>query len=264
MKEMSPISVASALLLSMLCLIGWQINESYHHLLSLQKSALSHIPITTPEKVELPVFNSQALVAANLFGITSAKNTVEKAPKPLELRLQELPETTLQLRLKGAFRGREQPESYALISANNAREKAYAVHDSVAEGVLLHAIYAERVVLQRGGKLEVLSFKLNHSGKLSANTLAGAATADAVEQPIENSYYDTTDDTTMDAPQTVEDSPIDVSAEEIMAGLGVSDPDVIAEAMAIDGLPELTGTGMDVQIVRDRLELLQQMKANGQ
>ncbi|MDP6994388.1 MAG: hypothetical protein QGF87_08520, partial [Woeseiaceae bacterium] len=68
-------------------------------------------------------------------------------------------------------------------------EKIYLVRDTVAPGTTLHAIYADRVVLNRGGILEVLKLpKESPSGSaaIRRNTTTVRRTATANSRSIQN------------------------------------------------------------------------------
>ncbi|MDH4107494.1 MAG: type II secretion system protein GspC [Gammaproteobacteria bacterium] len=95
----------------------------------------------------------QTIVAAHLFGEASAADAVAVVPdEPLE----ELAETRLALTLKGTMAGTDNRLTVAIIADNRNEEKVYTINDAVAAGTTLHAVYADRVVLNRSGALEVL------------------------------------------------------------------------------------------------------------
>ena len=57
----------------------------------------------------------------------------------------------------GSIASRDQSESVAIISDAQNEQKAYVIGETVVPGTTLHAIYADRVVLNRGGALEFLA-----------------------------------------------------------------------------------------------------------
>lgn len=100
-----------------------------------------------------------ALTAAHLFG--------KAAPQVADRESQEVvdaPETRLPLTLKGIFSSDFDGESRALIARGNDEEKPYAVGDTVTGGAELYEIYADRVILDRGGKLETLRLNKDAAG----------------------------------------------------------------------------------------------------
>ena len=93
----------------------------------------------------------QAIADAHLFGVASAE-----APPPVRESLEDLEETRLNLSLKGTIAAADAAQSIAIIADTRNEEKVYAIDDVVVPGATLHAVYADRVVLNRSGALEVL------------------------------------------------------------------------------------------------------------
>ncbi len=93
----------------------------------------------------------QAIADAHLFGVASAE-----APPPVRESLDDLEETRLNLSLKGTIAAADATQSIAIIADTRNEEKVYAIDDVVVPGATLHAVYADRVVLNRSGALEVL------------------------------------------------------------------------------------------------------------
>lgn len=83
----------------------------------------------------------------------------QEAPKPkIELQdTKDLPETGLNFVLRGVLYvdGKTIP-AFALIKLPDAPEKAFAVGDELTGGVRLAGIQDDRVILDRGGRLETL------------------------------------------------------------------------------------------------------------
>lgn len=66
------------------------------------------------------------------------------------------PDTHLQLALHGVFASANPKLSLAIIAEKKGKDKTYRPGDSLPSGVLLHEIYADRVILSRNGKFETL------------------------------------------------------------------------------------------------------------
>ena len=66
------------------------------------------------------------------------------------------PDTHLRLTLHGVFASENPELSLAIISEKKGKDKTYRPGDSLPNGVLLHEIYADRVILSRNGKFETL------------------------------------------------------------------------------------------------------------
>lgn len=67
------------------------------------------------------------------------------------------PETRLRLNLKGVFSSSKPKEALAIIASSKGKDKTYHIGDKVVGGAALHAVYDDRVILKRNGKLETLS-----------------------------------------------------------------------------------------------------------
>jgi len=66
------------------------------------------------------------------------------------------PETRLGLKLKGVFASTNTEQALAIISTSKDKDKIYLIGEKVTAGVSLHAVYTDRVILKRNGKLETL------------------------------------------------------------------------------------------------------------
>jgi general secretion pathway protein C len=95
----------------------------------------------------------QSIANAHIFGAASTAATVIAVPQESH---ENLAETRLSLELKGTMASPDEATSIAIIADASKEEKIYSIKDTVAPGATLHAIYADRVVLNRAGSLEVL------------------------------------------------------------------------------------------------------------
>lgn len=94
-------------------------------------------------------YNLQALRAADLFGRAAA-------PRP-DVTLDAIPLSSLNLSLTGVMV--TPAGSFALISADGSPELPFGVGQEITAGVTLHAVYADRVLIRRGGATESLMLK---------------------------------------------------------------------------------------------------------
>jgi len=94
----------------------------------------------------------QAIASAHMFGQASAEPVIETPQQSHE----NLAETRLSLSLKGTIAYKDQESSIAIIADQSNEEKVYSIRDTVTSGTTLHAVYPDRVVLNRSGNLEVL------------------------------------------------------------------------------------------------------------
>ncbi len=70
----------------------------------------------------------------------------------------DAPDTTLSLVLKGILSVDDDPNGGAIIQSGPGSERAYRAGQTVegADGATLHSVYADRVLLDRNGRLETL------------------------------------------------------------------------------------------------------------
>jgi len=129
--------------------------------------------------------NVQNIANAHLFGEADPEEVIA-APQE---NLENLAETRLDLSLKGTIASVDPESSIAIIADARNEEKIYLVRDTVAPGATLHAIYADRVVLNRGGILEVLKLPKEFpqgTATVSRNTTTVSRAATANPQSIQN------------------------------------------------------------------------------
>jgi len=94
----------------------------------------------------------QAIVAAHIFGIADADP--EANAQPIAEDTSNLSDTRLtNLKLKGTIAASHDGVAVAIIADGNNEEKVYVIGDSVTSAASLHAVYADRVVLNENGNL---------------------------------------------------------------------------------------------------------------
>lgn len=99
--------------------------------------------------------DAQAIVNAHIFGI--AASDTEAGPQPILEDTSNLSETRLtNLSLKGTIAASSEEMAVAIIADGNSEEKVYTIGDPVTSGADLHAVYADRVVLNENGVLTIL------------------------------------------------------------------------------------------------------------
>lgn len=91
-----------------------------------------------------------SIAERNFFGLASDKPVVD---------VQALPETKLELTLRGAFAAAEGEPATAIIEEDNRKvSETYLVGDELPGDATLSAVYPDRIVLSRNGLLETLYF----------------------------------------------------------------------------------------------------------
>jgi general secretion pathway protein C len=88
-----------------------------------------------------------AIASGHLFGA---------APIPASGTSSSAPQTTMALVLTGTIAVSRPQDGLAILGPSATQAKVYAVGDSVPGGARLHAVYDDRVLLDRGGRLEAL------------------------------------------------------------------------------------------------------------
>ncbi len=86
-----------------------------------------------------------------LFG--PARVTQDSAP----------PATNLRLTLRGSFVHNDAGRSSAIIQREGNKPQRYAIGTEIDKGIRLHAVYRDRVEIERNGRLETLMFS-KHKG----------------------------------------------------------------------------------------------------
>lgn len=101
-----------------------------------------------------PGLDSAPIVAAHLFGVADATPAVAVVESVVDA-----PETTLSLQLTAVFTEQTSDRGLAIIAATRGEEQTYLVGEPIdgTGGASLHAVYEDRVILNRAGRLETLS-----------------------------------------------------------------------------------------------------------
>jgi general secretion pathway protein C len=102
----------------------------------------------------------QAIVNAHLFGVPAAGPPPDAATAP---------ETQMNLVLSAVFAAEDPAKGLAIIGETAQSAKVFAVGGAVRPGTKLHAVYIDRVILDRGGNLEALALPKRTSGALVIN-----------------------------------------------------------------------------------------------
>lgn len=118
------------------------------------------MPVTADLATHRPDSGSPAL-EVDVDSIASAHLFGEKAAGdgPAADEVIDAPETRLNLTLTGIVSSASGERSWALIRNDKREQSAYAKGDTIAEGVKLHAIHANRVILDRSGRYETLTLE---------------------------------------------------------------------------------------------------------
>lgn len=108
-------------------------------------------PALMPQAAASVTLGLEQIANLQLFGNADTVPVVESVPK-------ELPKTDLQLVLVGSITNTDSQQSSALVQSGKDAAKRYFLGDEIAEGVVLHEVRKDEVVLKRDNRFETLGF----------------------------------------------------------------------------------------------------------
>ena len=160
-------------------LIGWQLAKAVW--LLLPSSEPAELPPVQPSaRSAAPAAGGgvsvDRIVAAHLFGRADPE-----APQAVVSEEQDAPDTQLSLELRGTIAASEENRALAIIAERGGAERVYFLGDAVPGGASLHAVHLDRVLLRRGGRLEVL--RLPRSEDSPANRRASTVSPPRAAAP---------------------------------------------------------------------------------
>jgi general secretion pathway protein C len=115
--------------------------------------------------------NYQTIVDSHLFGTAGA----ESAPIVAE-ETDDAPDTRLNLKLRATVSAEDQAIAHAIITDGSGKENVFFVRDSIPGGATLHRVHPDRVILNRGGVLEVLRLPKEFDNKSSGGIRRSSST----------------------------------------------------------------------------------------
>ncbi len=131
-------------------------------------------PAFTPEPAGLGATRAPVDVAgilnARLFGAARGPSSGDASTAP---------PTSMPLVLAGVLADPDPQRGFAIIGESAATAKLRVVGDSLPGGARLHAIYGDRVIIERGGTLESVMLPRRSSSDLAAIANAPAPAAEA-------------------------------------------------------------------------------------
>jgi len=146
--ESLPWVVSVALVL----LLAWQLVQLAWTILGTHRAqSATAAPVPAGPSVDL-----RAIMDAHLFGVAGA---AAGATDP-----NSVTATQMNLVLVGTIAESDPERGYAIIGENAASAKVYAVGKTISGGTRLHAVYPDRAILDRGGRLEALMLPRKFQG----------------------------------------------------------------------------------------------------
>lgn len=157
-----------ALVVLLLASTGWQMWSVWQQELAADGIIEAAGTNSAPTQRQVP---QVALSSLRLFG-----NTQASAPS-VRQNTENLPETNLQLTLRGVLAANGDFAGSALIEDDGNNTNAYLVGDALPGNATLRSVHPTRIIIERSGKLENLYFPEINS------RLGLSAVADEVQSP---------------------------------------------------------------------------------
>lgn len=236
----APLVVALALTLGMLASFGMQGYQLWQQ--RTQASSAVEQPAAAPE-AQRRLAEPRDVANANLFGQpqTTSEATV--------VQTENLPTTNLRLTLRGVSTTEDEGRTSALIEGPDRETQVYLIGDRLPGDAILRAVHADRVIIDRRGRLENLYFpeSSDPSADISSYS-APAAEPDSQSSYSEQSYEE---------PATQQDDAATIEEPQEMDQGMLEDPVPAQPAYQQDALSEDRR-----QQIRDRLRQLREQMNN--
>ncbi len=118
---------------------------------SLSSSINKTATLTTPQ-------NIKNLLNKNIFGEAGKVIVEEVADEPMP---EEVPETRLNLKLRGIYASSDSTRSNAIIETENGLQDLYFIDDEIPgeRNLSLARVLADRIIIKRNGKFETLKME---------------------------------------------------------------------------------------------------------
>ena len=108
--------------------------------------------VVSSDTTQSPTSIGRRIIERHIFGRIDASQSDEQIEQQ-----DDIEETSLNLELKGTIVAKGQGETVAIIAEAGGSEKIYTTGDAIPGRATLHAVYMDRVLIRRAGKLETLS-----------------------------------------------------------------------------------------------------------
>jgi general secretion pathway protein C len=138
-------------------LLAWQVIQLAWTLIGADRAPAGSTAGVPLETAPAPTIDVGTIVNAHLFGIAGATDAGSGDPNAVAT-------TQMALVLVGTIAHTDPALGYAIIGDSAANAKVYSVGKTITGGTKLHAVYADRVILDRGGKLEALLLPKKFTG----------------------------------------------------------------------------------------------------
>jgi general secretion pathway protein C len=138
-----------------------------------QPAPVTAVPDAAPANAPVRrTVDVQSVLNAHLFGVAEPDGKAAGDPA-------NAPQTSLTLVLAGTIASSNPKKGFGIIGESANTAKVYSVGDSVVGGTSLHAVYSDRVILDRNGQLEALLLPRKYEGGASSSAPPSAAASGA-------------------------------------------------------------------------------------
>jgi general secretion pathway protein C len=139
-------------LLAAILILAWVLYDVGQRFVPAWSSARNAAPVKVKAGAKTPSedYRLNQIIAAHLFGV---------APKQQPV-VQQAPETRLRLTLLGVMASNRDDNARAVIASDAASDRSYSIGDRInGTDAKLYAIETDRVIIERGKRLEKLSLE---------------------------------------------------------------------------------------------------------
>jgi general secretion pathway protein C len=168
----------SAAVVGLITLIAWQSARLTWILLPRPPEMAIVAPVALPSPVPGRGINAQKVAETHLFGVATA------ADDPGDLT--NVKQSQMPLVLSGTIASADPTKGFAFIGESAVAAKFLKVGDAVGGSARLHLVYADRVMLDRGGQLEALLLPRTGTAILGARPKPATAMNAAPSRFAEN------------------------------------------------------------------------------
>ncbi len=179
--------------------IGWQVAQIIWMLVP-GPAAGDNVPVpvsASPSSAQSSTATDVTAIAnAHMFGVADQEDAPVAALPTADENLEETRLTNLSL--KGTVASARPEFSVAIIADGNDEEKVYAIDEQIGSSAKLHAVYADRVVLNENGKLTNLrlpkEFPTSQPNSVRRNTAARRqASRSSIQSVVSNNLTNLAD-----------------------------------------------------------------------
>lgn len=142
----------TATLLTAMLILAWVLYDVGLRFIPALSATRDTVPVQpkTDAKVPAEDYRLNQIIAAHLFGVAPTQKPV----------VQQAPETRLRLTLLGVMASNRDDKARAVIASDAASDRSYSIGDRInGTDAKLYAIETDRVIIERGNRLEKLSLE---------------------------------------------------------------------------------------------------------